>query len=82
MQAHMNNGLNYEAALSATIEETKLPHETIEYHCRRQNRVENQALADARAINVLRLAAKGCKNTEIAAQIGIHPNSVSRVISR
>lgn len=79
---YLAQGLAYEQALDATAAATGLPVETIEYHWRRQNRPDPKAEAEARAIEVLRLAAKGWSNAAIAEKLSLHPNSVSRIISR
>jgi len=38
--------------------------------------------AEARALEIMRLAAKGWSNHQIAEKTGLHPGSVSRIISK
>ncbi len=81
-RAYMASGMTYDQALSATQTTTGFERATIEAWFRRHNQVDRRTVAQARAIEVLRLASRGRSNTEIAAKVGVHPGHVSRIISR
>jgi DNA-binding NarL/FixJ family response regulator len=82
LENFLTSGLPYEAALDAASAQTGIIPETIAYHWKKALHARKNDTSGGRAIEVVRLAAKGWTNAEIGKELGIHPNSVSRIISK
>ncbi len=78
----MSAGMSLDQAMTATASETGMPMETIAWHWRRWLSSRKADEVAARATLVMQYARRGWSNEEIGRHLGIHPVSVSRIISR
>jgi DNA-binding NarL/FixJ family response regulator len=77
---YLQDGKPYHATCEAVAKATGTTWEFADYAWRQHLRADRDASRQARIIEVMRLARQGLSNKEIAAQIGIIPSSVSRII--
>jgi len=82
VEAHMTAGMTLHAAVHAAAAESGFPTTTIEWHWRRRQREQQIQTRAAKHQQVIQLARDGLDNTTIAERVGLHPVSVSRIISQ
>lgn len=82
VSCHQATGMTADAAIRAAAQEAGVPVETVELWVARERRNRIEAERRRRQTEVMRLAARGWSNAAIAAEVGLHRNSVSRIVQR
>jgi len=79
---YLDSGMDLARACERLARELGVPVETVAHHWRRWMRSKAEADVRARDLWVMRYAARGWRNDAIAQRTGLHPVSVSRIVSR
>ncbi len=68
--------------ISRTLEREGIPPETTLHYWKEHQRVQKRIERARRDRTIMRLAARGWTNKQIALRVGLHEKSVSRIIQR
>ena len=80
--ARMQAGMSADQALEAVAQETGCGPDAIREAWRVVRRQLERAAREQRDVTIGRMARRGANNAEIAAKVGCHPGSVSRILHR
>lgn len=78
----MRRGVDVETAITAIAVQEGVLIETVRYYYEKELRVRKRDERCRRDRDIMRLAARGWTNARIAARVGLHPDSVSRIVQR
>jgi hypothetical protein len=82
VSAYLAGGMELRAALIAAGAASGVPIDSVQHHWRAFLKARDDEASEARRTLVMRLARAGRSNDYIAQATGLHPGSVSRIVSR